>query len=151
MITSEDRNSNAVLTDKEEIVAEGVPLQRQPPNKVVNPTTTQFKLTNVFTSILFYLFWIIVSLIYLSFYMFNFFGRGTYIDVLSVFAVAFLVIIPTLIWKYYTKVSNLDELRGEIIATVVLLSLWLAISVFLVIASKGACLCFFNDYYGLTV
>ncbi len=82
--------------------------------------------------------------------MFNFFGRGTYIDVLSVFAVAFLVIIPTLIWKYYTKVSNLDELRGEIIATVVLLSLWLAVSVFLVIATKGGCLCFFNDY-GLTV
>jgi hypothetical protein len=44
--------------------------------------------------------------------MFNFFGRGTYIDVLSVFAVAFIVIIPTLIWKYYTKVSNMEELRG---------------------------------------
>jgi hypothetical protein len=78
--------------------------------------------------------------------MFNFFGRGTHIDVLSVFSVAFIVIIPTLIWKYYSKVSKLDQLRREIIATVVLLSLWLAISVFLVIVSKGACLCYFNDY-----
>lgn len=150
MITSEDRNSQAILTDKSEIVAEGAQPQEVKPAKVVNPTTTQFKLTNVITSILFYLFWVIIALIYLVFYMFNFFGRGTYIDVLSVFAVALVVIIPTLIWKYYTKVSNLDELRGEIIATVVLLSLWLAVSVFLVIASKGACLCFFNDY-GLTV
>jgi len=109
-----------------------------------------FKITNILTSITFYLFWIIATLIYLGFYMFNFFGRGTYIDVLSVFAVALLVIIPTLIWKYNTKVSNLDELRTEIIATVVLLCLWLAVSVFLVILTKGGCLCYFNAY-GLTV
>ena len=77
-----------------------------------NPTTKIFKVVNILTSIFFYLFWIIVALMYLSVYMFNFFGRGNYIDVLSVFVMAVLIVIPTLIWKYNTKVSAINELRG---------------------------------------
>jgi hypothetical protein len=55
------------------------------------------------------------------------------------------LVIPTLIWKYYTKVSAVSQVRGEIVATVVLLFLWLIVCVALVVMAKGTCLCFFTD------
>ena len=114
-----------------------------------NPTSNFFKVVNVITSFFFYLFWVVVALIFLTFYMFNFFGRGTYIDVLAVFAMAVIVLIPTLVWKFYTRSSV--SLRGEIVATAILLFLWLAICVFLVVATKGTCVCYFTDKYGIKV
>jgi len=116
-----------------------------------NPTTVFFKVVNVLTSVFFYLFWIIVSAMYLGFYMFNFFGRGNYVDILSVFAITVLIVIPTLVWKYQTKVSAVREIRFEIFVTVVLLGLWLLVCVFLVISTKGTCLCYFTDRYGFKV
>lgn len=110
-----------------------------------------FRVVNVITSFFFYLFWIVVSLIFLTFYMFNFFGRGAYIDVLAVFAMTVIIFIPTIVWKYYTRASNLKAIRGEIIATAILLFLWLAICVFLVVATKGTCVCYFTDKYGIKV
>jgi hypothetical protein len=83
--------------------------------------------------------------------MFNTFGRGAHIDVLAVFAMTCGVVIPTLIWKYYTKVTSFNELKGEVCTTVVLLVLWLGICVFAVIATKGACLCYFTTGYGFRV
>jgi hypothetical protein len=94
---------------------------------------------------------VVVSLIYLTLYMFGTFGRGSHIDVLSVLAMACTLVLPTLIWKYYTKVSNFQQLKKEICLTVGLLILWLGVCVFAVIATKGACLCYFTQDYGFKV
>ena len=110
-----------------------------------------FKVVNAITSLFFYLFWIVVTLLFLALYMFNFFGRGAYIDVLAVFAMAVIVLIPTLVWKFNTRVANLNAVKGEIVATAILLFLWLAVCVFLVVATKGACVCYFTDKYGIKV
>lgn len=75
--------------------------------------------------------------------MFNYFGRGTHIDVLSVFVMTLGVVLPTLLWKHKTKVTQWKSLKGEIIFTVVMLGLWLCFSVFAVIATKGACVCYY--------
>jgi uncharacterized membrane protein YjjP (DUF1212 family) len=83
--------------------------------------------------------------------MFGYFGRGNHVDVLSVFVMTLAVVLPTLIWKYKTKVSALTEVRGEITATVILLVLWLGVCVFLVVATKGACVCYYTDKYGIKV
>lgn len=70
-----------------------------------------FKLVNFFTSFFFYLFWVVASLIYLGFNMFSYFGRGTYVDVLTVFVMALALILPTLLWKHKTKVTKWVNLR----------------------------------------
>ena len=110
MITAEE-GSQRVLSHRESTHSQ-IEDDEERPLKVRNPTSKFFKVVNVLTSIFFYLFWVVVALIFLTFYMFNFFGRGNYVDVLSVFAMTVLVVIPTLIWKYYTKVSAVKEIRG---------------------------------------
>jgi hypothetical protein len=83
--------------------------------------------------------------------MFGDFGRASSLDVLSVFAVTLIVLVPTLIWKHLTKTTPWSEQRREIVALVVLLVLWLAVSVFLVVATKGVCVCFYNNKYGFKI
>ena len=73
----------------------------------VAPKSVGFKIVNLLTSLFFYLFWIGATLIYLVFFMFGTFGRGTHIDVLSVFILTLGVVLPTLIWKQQTKNSTL--------------------------------------------
>jgi phage-related holin len=102
-------------------------------------------------SFFFYCFWIVVSLIYLNFYMFGVFGRSTSVDVLSVFAVFLIVAIPTLIWKHFTKLTAWGEMRREAVVLVLLLVLWLGTAVFLVVVSKGGCVCFYNHNYGISI
>ena len=149
MITADERTSVGVIqNERTEGELDG---DKPVSSKVKNPTSKFFKVVNAITSLLYYLFWIIVALIFLTFYMFNFFGRGAYIDVLAVFAMAVIVFIPTLVWKYYTKVSNLSAVKGEIVATAILLFLWLAVCIFLVVATKGTCVCYFTDKYGIKV
>lgn len=88
---------------------------------------------------------------YLVLYSFGNFGRGTSIDVLSVFVMTLLVAFPTLIWKYKTKIRDFRHLRTEIAVTTVFLVVWLALCVFLVLACSGACVCLFTDKYGFKV
>lgn len=91
------------------------------------------------------------SLIYLVFYMFGYFGREIYVDVLSVAAMMFAVVLPTLLWKYKTKTSQLSQMKKEITVACSLLAVWLGVCIFLVIATKGMCICHFNDKYGFKV
>ena len=110
-----------------------------------------FRVINILTSIWFYLFWVTASLFYLTFFMFGYFGRGTHVDVLSVFLMNGALILPTLLWKHKTKTASWGKLKGEAIFTIVMLAIWLGVSVFLVVATKGACVCYFNDQYGFSV
>lgn len=151
IITEDERKSHNVLSERTNNDLTHNEQEELLPSAPKNPTTLAFKITNAFTSVFFYVFWIVVSAIYLTLYMFNTFGRGAHIDVLSVLALTCALVIPTLIWKYHTKVSNISELKGEIIVTIVLLLLWLGLSVFAVIATKGVCLCYFTSGYGFTV
>lgn len=65
-----------------------------------------FKIVNFLTSFFFYCLWICISLVYLVFYMFGYFGRGLSHDILAVFIMTILVAIPTLIWKSQTRVKK---------------------------------------------
>ena len=116
-----------------------------------NLKTKSFKIVNIITSVFFYTEWVVISLVYLCFYMFGYYGRGTYIDILSVGVMLVVVLIPTLLWKHYTKVDRWGNLRGEIIFTSIMVVIWLGISITLVIITKGSCVCYFNDNYGFTV
>lgn len=78
----------------------------------VTPKTKLFKAINIITSIFFYLFWVIATIIYLVFYMFGYFGRGVHIDVFSVFLLTIGVLIPTLLWKHKTKIRDWDKQKG---------------------------------------
>lgn len=146
ILTQEDRSSTAQLSARRDS-EEGEALREV---RVV-PKTKLFKVINLMTSIFFYLFWITASLVYLVFFMFGYFGRGTHIDVLSVFLLNAALILPTLLWKNKTKNASWGKLKGEAIFTMVMLILWLGLSVFIVVATKGACVCYFNDQYGFTV
>ena len=110
-----------------------------------------FRVINRITSVCFYAWWVLIALGYLCFYMFSYLGRGLHIDILSVGFMLVLLLLPTLLWKHQTKVDSWKNLRGEIIFTTVLMVLWLATSIILVIVTKGACVCYFNDNYGFTV
>jgi hypothetical protein len=116
-----------------------------------NPTTKRFKVCNFLTSFFFYLFWVDVALVYLVFYIFGYMGRGISHDILAVFIMMLIVVIPTLVWKNSTKVSEFKLVKKELIFTVVSLLIWTGIAVFSIIALKGACLCYYNDNYGFSV
>ena len=81
-------------------------------------------------------------------YIFGYIGRGTSHDILAVVVIFMIVALPTAIWKYKTKVKEYRLIKKEVIATVVLLFLWLGASIFLIISLKGVCICVFNAYYG---
>ncbi len=83
--------------------------------------------------------------------MFGYIGRGVSHDILSVFIMTLIVLIPTLIWKNTTKVQKLNFVKKEIIFAGVCLVLWVAASALLVVFLKGACLCYYNDNYGFSV
>lgn len=106
---------------------------------------------NLLTSLWFYLFWVIASLVYLTFFMFGYFGRGNHVDVLAVFVLNGALILPTLLWKHKTKTVSWGKLKKEAIFTIVMLIIWMGISIFLVVATKGACVCYFQDQYGFSV
>lgn len=146
MLTQEDHSTNRMAArtsvSQEELYEKSV--------RVV-PKGIGFRIVNLLTSLFFYLFWIGATLIYLVFFMFGTFGRGTHIDVLSVFILTLGVVLPTLIWKQQTKTSSWEEQKGETVFTIVMLVLWLAVAVFLVVATKGACVSYYNDNYGFQV
>jgi heme/copper-type cytochrome/quinol oxidase subunit 2 len=83
--------------------------------------------------------------------MFGNLGRGTYLDVLSVGVLTLIVTIPTLIWKHFTKLNPWKKQRKELVILIVLLVLWLAASIFLVVGTKGVCVCFYNNKYGFKI
>ena len=83
--------------------------------------------------------------------MFGYFGRGTHVDLLSVFVLALALILPTLLWKHKTKVTKWVNLRREAVFTIVMLLLWLGVSIFGVVATKGTCGCYYNDMYGFGI
>jgi hypothetical protein len=145
MLTIEERTSTH-LHPKSEGDSESQRFEALP-----NPNTLAFKIINLLTSLFFYLFWIAASLIYLVFFMFGYFGRGTHIDVISVFVLAFALILPTLLWKHKTKTTAWEKQKRETIFTIVMLILWLGLSTFLVIATKGVCVCYFNDQIGFKI
>ncbi len=97
------------------------------------------------------MFWVAVALIYLVFYIFGYMGRGLSHDILAVFIMVLIVVIPTLVWKNSTKIKEFKLIKKELIFTVCCLLLWLGVSVFTVVTLKGACLCYYNDNYGFTV
>jgi len=74
---------------------------------MIRPQNRWFKIINFITSIAFYLTLIIISFIGFVFFMFGMYGTGTHIDILTAFVTIFIVVFPTLIWKYKTKVSDL--------------------------------------------
>jgi membrane protease YdiL (CAAX protease family) len=108
-------------------------------------------LSNRLTSFFFYCVWVDIALIYLVFYMFGFMGRGLSHDILSIFVMTLIVLIPTLIWKNKTKINKFKFVKKEVIFTGVCLLFWLGINIFSVVTLKGACLCYYNDNYGITL
>lgn len=78
-------------------------------------------------------------------------GRGLSHDILAVFIMVLIVVIPTLVWKNSTKITEFKLIKKELIFTVACLLLWLGISVFSIVTLKGACLCYYNDIYGFSV
>jgi len=78
-------------------------------------------------------------------------GRGLSHDILAVFIMMLIVVIPTLVWKNSTKVKEFKLIKKELIFTVVCLLLWLGTSIFAIVTLKGACLCYYNDNYGFSV
>ena len=58
-----------------------------------------YRLVSVLTSICFYGFLISTSLIYLNFYMMGYFPNNGGVDILSILAMALIVIIPSIFWK----------------------------------------------------
>lgn len=78
-------------------------------------------------------------------------GRGLSHDILAVFIMVLIVIIPTLVWKNSTKIKEFKLLKNELIFTTACLLLWLGVSIFAVVSLKGACLCYYNDNYGFSV
>lgn len=118
---------------------------------VENPTTKRFKVCNFLASLFFYLFWVDVSLVYLVFYMFGYMGRGVSHDILTVFIMVLIVVIPTLVWKNSTKVAEYKFIKKELVFTMICLLIWLGACIFGVISLKGACLCYYNDNYGFSV
>lgn len=63
------------------------------------------------SSLLFYLLWVDIALMYFVFYMFGFMGRGVSHDILTVFLMTLIVLIPTLVWKYTTKFKKLKLIK----------------------------------------
>lgn len=78
-------------------------------------------------------------------------GRGLSHDILAVFIMVLIVVIPTLVWKNSTKIKEFKLLKNELIFTTACLLLWLGVSIFAVVSLKGACLCYYNDNYGFSV
>jgi len=78
-------------------------------------------------------------------------GRGLSHDILAVFIMMLIVVIPTLVWKNSTKVKEFKLIKKELIFTVACLLLWLGASIFAIVTLKGACLCYYNDNYGFSV
>ena len=58
-----------------------------------------YRLVSLLTSLCFYGFLISTSLIYLNFYMMGYFPNNGGIDILSILAMASIVIIPSILWK----------------------------------------------------
>jgi len=58
-----------------------------------------YRIVSVLTSLCFYGFLISASLIYLNFYMMGYFPNNGGIDILSILAMASIVIIPSILWK----------------------------------------------------
>ena len=112
---------------------------------------TFFNFVNFMTSLTFYICLILISLVYLTAYMFGFMGTSTAHDILAVLVMYTIVALPALIWKYKTTTKSFKENRNEVIVAVVLLTLWLGASIFLVIVGKGVCICVFNDNYGIKI
>jgi len=103
-----------------------------------------FDFISYITSLFFYLTLISIAGIYLGFYAFGELGRGTGHDVLAVLILISIVGLPTIIWKLQTRPKNKKVQGGELIFTIVMLIIWAVLSVFLVIALKGVCICVFN-------
>ena len=75
-------------------------------DKKVASETKIIRVVDISRSILFYTFWILIVLSYLTLYMLKFFGRGTLVDIVSVIFMTSSSAIPTIIWQKYNQNSN---------------------------------------------
>lgn len=110
-----------------------------------------YRAVSILTSLFFYGFLISASLIYLNFYMMGYFPYNGGIDILSILAMAAIVIIPSILWKKWSSPPRSELSKRELALTTFLLSLWLGVSIFSVLATKGACVCFYNNNYGMKI
>lgn len=110
-----------------------------------------YRLISVITSLCFYGFLISTSLIFLNFYMMGYFPNNGGVDILSILAMASIVIIPSILWKRCSIPHKAELSKKELAFTTILLSLWVGVSIFSVIATKGACVCFYNNSYGMKI
>jgi hypothetical protein len=83
--------------------------------------------------------------------MMGYFPNNGGVDILSILTVASIVIVPSILWKKWTTPLNSHLSKAELATTTLLLCFWLGLSIFLVIATKGACVCFYNNSYGLKI
>jgi phosphoglycerol transferase MdoB-like AlkP superfamily enzyme len=83
--------------------------------------------------------------------MMGYFPYNGGVDILSILAMASIVIIPSILWKKWSNPSSSSLSKRELALATLLLSLWLGVSIFLVTATKGACVCFYNNSYGMKI
>ena len=122
-------------------------------NKKVASETKILKVVDISRSILFYTFWILIVLSYLTLYMLKFFGRGTLVDIVSVIFTTSSSAIPTIIWQKYNKNSNNGKSNHKESkkSRIILVSVCTIVSIILVGITKGTCICFFTDKYGIQI
>lgn len=88
---------------------------------------------------------------YLAAFMFGKFGIGIGMDILNMVAIFSIVAIPTVLWKHLTKTKPPGQMKKEWRITAVLLFIYAGLTVMGVLMSRRACLCVFNDRYGITI
>jgi hypothetical protein len=73
--------------------------------------------------------------------MFGKLGDGTGYDILTVVVMSVIIILPTIIWKKYTRDREIKMTKNNVIITIVLIILWIGICTFGVITLRGVCMC----------
>lgn len=103
------------------------------------------------TSVFFYLILVSAAVIFLAAFMFGVMGYGIVIDVIAVLIMTAIVAVPTVVWKMLTRTRSHQQMKKEYIVAGIMLLVWLGLSVLGVALTSRACLCVFNDRYGVTV